>query len=186
MSHSASCDDNSRVWFLRRKNPDPSWVIVRSIFVTKRETRHVRKNWRAKEYITHDKIMRTYLQFCHQFLNLFKKETVLSTNFFNLCPCLLTEPCLAKSCFISLTHLSKRIWAYMDKLILECLCRCVLNRRIRNCQLYRNFYPSFDECFPKNHPTRCLLHWHYAWCWGWFIYSNCMLRRLIKLSLLME
>ena len=34
--------------------------------------------------------------------------------------------------------------------------------------------------------TRCLLHWHYAWCWGWFIYSNCMLRRLINLSLLME
>ena len=47
------------------KNPDPSWVIARSIFITKRETRHVQKNWRAKEYIKHDKIMRTYLQFCH-------------------------------------------------------------------------------------------------------------------------
>ena len=95
------------------------------------------------------RIMRTYLQFCHQFLNLFKKETVLLTNFFNLCPSLLTELCLAKSCFISLIHLSKRIWDYMDKLILECLCQCILNRRIRNCQLYRNFYPSSTNASPR-------------------------------------
>ena len=141
LCHTQSCDDNSRVWFLRRKNPDPSWVIARSIFITKRETRHVQKNWRAKEYITHEKIMRTYLQFCHQFLNLFKKETVLSTNFFNLCPSLLIELCLAKSCFISLIHLSKRIWAYMDRLI--------LNRRIKNCQLYRHFYPSSTNASPR-------------------------------------
>ena len=52
-------------------------------------------------------IMRTYLQFCHQFLNLFKKEIVLSTNFFNLCTSLLTELCLAKSCYISIVDTSE-------------------------------------------------------------------------------
>ena len=143
--HTQSCDDNSRVWFLRRKNPDHR--AEHFYYETRNKARAEKL---AGQGIHHARqIMRTYLQFCHQFLNLFKKERVLSTNFFNLCPSLLTELCLAKSCFISLTHLSKGIWAYMDKLILECLCQCILNRRIRNCQLYRNFYPTSTNASPR-------------------------------------
>ena len=39
----------------------------------------------------------------------FVQEGNRFVNFFNLCPSLLIELCLVKSCFISLIHLSKRI-----------------------------------------------------------------------------
>lgn len=133
--HTKSCNDNSRFWFLRRKNPEPSWVIARSIFITKRETRHVQKNWRAKEYITHDKLCERTCNFVISFWICSRRKPFCQQTSW-LCALELTELCLAKSCFISLIHLSKRIWANIDKLILECLCQCMLNigdLKIVNC-----------------------------------------------------
>ena len=113
--------------------------------------------------------MRTYLQFCHQFLNLFKKETVLSTNFLILCPRAHRVFFLAKSCFISLIHLSKRIGANIDKVILECLCQCMLNigdLKIVNCTeifIHRRQMlpqePPIKQDLQQTH-TKTQLHMH--------------------------
>ena len=136
-----------------------------AFFITKRETRHVQKNWPGKEYITHVKLCERTCNFVISFWIFFKKETFLSTNFLNLCPRRLTELCLAKS----LIHLSKRIWANIDKMILECVYQCMLNigdLKIVNCTeifIYRRQMlpqePPIKQDLQQTHTkTQLLMH----------------------------
>ena len=116
--------------------PENSWTFMgyrAEHFYSKRQTSSEKLPGQGIHHAW--KIMRTYLQFCHQFLNCSRRKPFCRQTSW-ICALELTELCLAKSCFISLIHLRKGIWAYIDKLILECLCQCMLNigdLKIVNC-----------------------------------------------------